>query len=68
MNEVSEEVLAGMLGSSISNELQKIENSTNRKTSIDSITISVPSSVLNTPQRNEIESRHFEEYRINRRL
>jgi hypothetical protein len=60
--------LAEHLEQNIASQLRVIEKQTDSRTTIDSITTSVPSSALNTRQRTQIEQGHLDDYRISRRL
>ncbi len=68
LGEIDEANLAEHLERSISHDLKVIEKQTDHRTTIDSITTSVPSSTLNSPIVNQLEVNHLDQYRINRRF
>lgn len=60
--------IVDLLKQDIDEKINIIQKNTERKTTVDSITHTIPSSTLNTSIVNNIESNHLEQYRINRRI
>lgn len=67
ITEVDESNLVQALEAKTKKELDIVEQQTDRKTTVDSITTTVPSSTLNSPQRNLIERNRAEAERLRRR-